>query len=87
MSNFTYTVLTIEDQRALMTERLQQLEASHFRVVTELRLAALHDPGSEPDANVMLGMASIEVQAVALREWIAATHAPEPKVPAKEERA
>lgn len=85
MSGFVYTVLTIEDQRALMIERLQQLEADHFRVVTELRLAALHDPGHEPNAEVMLGMASIEVQAVALREWIAATR-PKPPAPVEEQQ-
>lgn len=87
MSAFTYTILTVDDQRALLTERLQQLEANHFRVVTELRLVALVDPGEPPDANVMLGMASIEVQVVALREWIAALEAPRTAQPAEEHQS
>lgn len=87
MSDFTYTVLSSEDQRNLMTERLRQLEAAHFRAVVELRLVELVDPSTPPDANVMLGMASIEVQAVALREWITGTHVPEPKSTVKEKRS
>lgn len=68
---FRYRILTDTDQTALLRERLHELEAAHFRLTTELRLAGVvGNTANEAAAGVSVQLAAMEVQAAALREWL-----------------
>jgi hypothetical protein len=71
LSNYRYCMLTADDQAALMRERLHQLEASHFKLTIELRLAGVvGDADNEVGAGAKVQLAAMEVQATALQEWL-----------------
>lgn len=71
LTNYEYRILNQDDRAALMRERLHQLEASHFKLTIELRLAGVTaDDAGEVGASARVQLAAMEVQAVALQEWI-----------------
>ncbi len=69
-SSYTYRLLTIADRNALMRERLHQMEAEHFKLELELRLANIVGQAEavNPDAQIVLAMA--EAKADALHNWL-----------------
>lgn len=69
MSEFTYTFLSVDDRVLLLKERLHQLEAEHYKLTTEVRLASVIGQDGVT-SGAMVQLAAMEVQAVALCEWI-----------------
>lgn len=67
---FDYLLLGEADRRAITTERLQRLEADHYRLTLEMRLAGVVGANDELTTELQLRLAGLEVQAVALREWL-----------------
>jgi hypothetical protein len=79
VADFRYEVLTGDDQRALMRERLRGLEADHFRLCLELRLAAaVGGVTDDVNAATQIELAAIDVKVTALASWLNPRPAPEP---------
>lgn len=65
-----YELLTPDDRVALLRERLHQLEADHFKLELELRLADVVGQAEAINPQAQIALATIEAKAAALRAWL-----------------
>lgn len=65
-----YHALGPDDRVALMRERLHQLEAEHFKLELELRLADVVGQAEALNPQVQVMLATCEAKAAALRAWL-----------------
>ena len=73
---YRYEMLTDDDQSVLMRDRLRRLEADHFKVSLEVRLAELIGDADTLNPVAQVELAGIEVKADALGNWL---HLKEPE--------
>jgi hypothetical protein len=67
---FVYHFLTTDDRAALLRERLHQLEADHFKLELELRLADVVGQAEAVNPQGQIALATIEAKMAALRAWL-----------------
>jgi hypothetical protein len=67
---FAYETLTAEDRTTLLRARLRKLEADHFNLDLEIRLAGVIGEADALNPHVQIALATVEAQAAALRAWI-----------------
>jgi hypothetical protein len=67
---FTYMFLSVEDRLAMVRERLHQLEAEHFKIDLELRLADVVGQAEALNPQAQIMIATCEAKATALRNWL-----------------
>jgi hypothetical protein len=67
---FAYHVLTAEDRKELLRERLRQLEAEYFKLELELRLADVVGQAEAFNPAGQILLATTEAKAAALRAWL-----------------
>lgn len=65
-----YQFLTPEDRDALMRARLRELEAEHFKLNLELRLADVVGQAEAVNPQAQIALATIEAKAAALHAWL-----------------
>jgi hypothetical protein len=82
-TGYEYTLLTEADCRAIMRERLHHLEAEHFRLTLEMRIAGVIS-ATELNTDAQLRLAGMAVQALALREWLGMKELHDVQVPGAE---
>lgn len=68
--SFEYVILTDEDRKTIIRERLRKLEADHFRLCLEVRLAEVTGNAGELHLVAQVELAGCEVMASALRAWL-----------------
>lgn len=69
-SEYQYTLLTVELRESLLRDRLRRIEAEHFNVGLEVKLAALVGDTDQLDSAAQIELAGLEVKASALRAWL-----------------
>jgi hypothetical protein len=67
---FVYHALTAEDRVTLLRDRLRRLEADHFNLDLEIRLAGVIGEADALNPQVQIALATAEAQAAALCAWI-----------------
>ena len=70
VDGYAYQFLTTDDCAALMRERLHQLEADHFKLDLELRLADVVGQAEVLNPQAQIALATIEAKMAALRSWL-----------------
>lgn len=70
MADAVYHELTDEDRSQLLRERLRQLEAEHFKLDLELRLADVVGQADALNPHAQVLLATAEAKAAALRAWL-----------------
>lgn len=70
MPGFDYEYLSDTDRANIMRERLRHIEAEHFRVGLEVRLAATVGDADQVNPVAQIELAALEVKAAALRAWL-----------------
>lgn len=68
--SYFYQFITREDRQALMRERLHQLEADHYKLDLELRLADVVGQAQLLNPQAQVALATIEAKVDALRTWL-----------------
>ncbi len=68
--SYAYQFLTVEDRVAILRERLHQLEADHFKLELELRLADVVGQAEAVNPQGQIALATIEAKMAALRAWL-----------------
>jgi hypothetical protein len=68
--SFRYVTLTDDDRKVLIRERLRKLEADHFRLCLEVRLAEVTGDAEKLNIVAQVELAGCEVRASALRAWL-----------------
>lgn len=67
---FAYELLTAENRVTLLRDRLRRLEADHFKLELELRLADTVGEAELLNPSYQVALATLEAKAAALRAWL-----------------
>jgi hypothetical protein len=67
---FVYHMLSPDDRLTLLRDRLRELEAEHFKVDLELRLADVVGQAEALNPTAQIMLATCEAKAAALRAWL-----------------
>lgn len=70
MTEYRYEVLSDADLATLMRNRLRQIEAEHFGVTLEVRLAGATGEADRYNPAAQVELAVLEVKAAALKTWL-----------------
>lgn len=70
MAEYRYETLSDADCATLMRARLRRVEAEHFEVALEVRLAGTTGEADKYNPAAQVELAMLEVKAAALKTWL-----------------
>jgi hypothetical protein len=68
--HYHYETLTEEDRAVLMRARLRAVEAEHFKLCMEVRLAGAVGDADKFNPVAQVELAALEVRAGVLKDWL-----------------